>query len=539
MNKLYYGDCLTIMQDYMKAGSVDLIYLDPPFKSERQYNSIYKDETGRPLPEQVDAFCDTWELDDKSERDIRHMPLLMLESGLDDDAVQLWKLWMHALRYTRPRLLAYLSYMTVRLIQMRVVLNPTGSIYLHCDPYASHYIKAVMDAIFGHDNFRNEITWQRTESHNTAERYGNIADTILYYSKGKHPTWNAQYSPYGESQLKRYRHVDDQGRRYRLENLTAPRPDSESGKFEWRGTKPGPTRGWGYRIEQLEKWWDEGRIQVKRDSTPRMDGLKVYLDDAQGKPLQNIWTDIPRIPNTSSERMGYATQKPRALLERIIMASSNEGEVVLDPFAGCATTLEAAHELNRQWIGIDIAFHAVNRVIHNRLRDRCGLVEGKDYEVDGVPLTLEAARDLWERDKYHFQQWAIEKIDGFVTAKRTGDRGIDGRLYFYLPHNDRIQNMVMEVKGGKNVNITVVRDLRGVLENEDALMAGLIVMEPLGAAKERNFKKYMAEAGDLEVHGMSYPRMQMLTVDEILDGKRFNTPNVAAGRREAQPRLPV
>ena len=253
--------------------------------------------------------------------------------------------------------------------------------------------------------------------------------------------------------------------------------------------------------------------------------------------MRDIW-EINAIGRTAKERLGYATQKPRTLLERIITASSNEGDVVLDPFAGCATTLEAAHELNRQWIGIDIAFHAVNRVIHNRLKDRCGLVEGKDYEVDGVPLTLEAARDLWRRDTYHFQQWAVERIDGFVTAKRTADRGIDGRLYFYLPNDDQIQSMVLEVKGGKHVNIGVLRQLRAVMDGDSAIMAGLIVMEPLSKGQERNFNRYMAEVGSLDVHGMTYPRMQILTVAEILEGKRFATPNVAAGRHEAQPRLP-
>ena len=282
---------------------------------------------------------------------------------------------------------------------MNRILKPTGSVYLHCDPTASHYIKALMDAIFGHNNFKNEITWQRTESHNTAERYGNVADIILYYTKSDAATCNQQYQDYGDTQLSRFKHVDAKGRRYKLENLTAPRPNSTSGKFEWRGTKPGPTRGWGYKLEQLDAWWEEGRIATKHDGTPRMDGLKVYLDDTDGKPMQNIWTDIARIPNTSSERMGYATQKPLALLERIIKASSNPGDVVLDPFCGCATTIEAAHNLERQWIGIDIAIHAIKRVARVRLIERLGLVEGQNFTIEGVPRTLEGAHDLWQRDK--------------------------------------------------------------------------------------------------------------------------------------------
>ena len=300
LGRLYYGDCLTVMSGWPSA-CVDLIYLDPPFNSNRNYNAIYKDETGRPLPDQIEAFCDMWELDEDRIRAIRTMPVLMREAGVDDETAELWRLWMRALRETQPQLLAYLSYMAERLLVMHRLLKPTGSLYLHCDPTASHYIKALLDAIFGHDNFQNEITWQRTESHNTARRYGNIADIILYYTRSESATWNRQFHRYGEAQLSRFRHTDPDGRQYRLDDLTAPRPNSNSGKFEWRGAMPGPNRGWGYRLEQLEAWWEEGRIQVKKDGTPRKDGLKRYLDESEGKALQNIWTDIPRIPNTGVE----------------------------------------------------------------------------------------------------------------------------------------------------------------------------------------------------------------------------------------------
>ena len=540
MNRLYYGDCLAVMEE-MPPDSVDLIYLDPPFNSSRDYNAIYTDETGRPLPSQIEAFCDTWILDEDRERAIRQMPILMREAGIADEVAEFWRLWVKALRKTNPRMLAYLSYMVQRLLPMRGLLNSTGSIYLHCDPTASHYIKIMMDAIFGHENFRNEITWQRTESHNTADRYGNIADILLYYTKSSQATWNPQHQEYGEAQLSRFRHMDGDGRRYKLENLTAPRPNSTSGKFNWRGTMPGPTRGWGYNLEQLESWWREGRIRTKSDGTPRTDGLKVYLDETLGKPLQNIWTDISRIPNTSSERMGYATQKPLALLERVITASSNPGDLVFDPFCGCATTIEAAHRLGRRWIGIDIAIHAIKRVAKVRLQERLRLVEGADFEIKGMPRDMEGARDLWERDKYHFQKWAVEQVDGFVTARKSGDGGIDGRLYFAMPQEDAwerdpLRSMVIEVKGGANVGIGVVRDLRGVLEREDADMAGLIVLQEPGEKKRASFGRELATAGDLQVHGTTYPRMQLLTVSEILEGKRFRTPS-AVGRGSRQQAL--
>ena len=540
MNRLYYGDCLAVMEE-MPPDSVDLIYLDPPFNSSRDYNAIYRDETGRPLPTQVEAFCDTWILDEDRERAIRQMPILMREAGIDDEVAEFWRLWANALRKTNPRMLAYLSYMVQRLLPMRGLLKPTGSIYLHCDPTASHYIKIMMDVIFGHESFRNEITWQRTESHNTADRYGNVSDILLYYTRSDQGTWNPQHLDYGEAQLSRFRHVDGDGRRYKLENLTAPRPNSTSGKFNWRGTQPGPTRGWGYRVEQLEAWWEEGRIKTKADGTPRMDGLKVYLDETQGKPLQNIWTDISRIPNTSSERMGYATQKPLALLERIINASSDPGDLVFDPFCGCATTIEAAHRLGRRWIGIDIAIHAIKRVAKVRLQERLRLVEGTDFEIKGMPRDMEGARDLWQRDKYHFQKWAVEQVDGFVTARKSGDGGVDGRLYFAMPQQgawerDPLRSMVIEVKGGANIGIGIVRDLRGVLEREDADMAGLIVLQEPSKKKRTSFGRELAAAGDLEVHGTPYPRMQLLTVSEILAGKRFKTPG-AVGRGSLQQPL--
>ena len=539
MNRLYYGDCLAVMEE-MPPESVDLIYLDPPFNSSRDYNAIYTDETGRPLPTQVEAFCDTWILDEDRERAIRRMPILMREAGIDDEVAEFWRLWVKALRKTNPRMLAYLSYMVQRLLPMRGLLKPTGSIYLHCDPTASHYIKIMMDAIFGHENFRNEITWQRTESHNTADRYGNIADILLYYAKSGRAIWNPQYQDYGEAQLSRFRHMDNDGRRYKLENLTAPRPNSTSGKFNWRGTLPGPTRGWGYNIEQLEAWWHEGRIRTKADGSPRTDGLKVYLDETQGKPLQNIWTDISRIPNTSAERMGYATQKPLALLERVIMASSEPGDLVFDPFCGCATTIEAAHRLGRRWIGIDIAIHAIKRVAKVRLQERLRLVEGADFEIKGMPRDMEGARDLWERDKYHFQKWAVEQVDGFVTARKSGDGGIDGRLYFAMPQEDAwerdpLRSMVIEVKGGTNVGIGVVRNLRGILEREEADMAGLIVLDEPGEKKRASFGREMASAGDLQVHGTTYPRMQLLTVAEILEGRRFMTPSAVGRGSRQQP----
>ena len=281
---------------------------------------------------------------------------------------------------------------------------------------------------------------------------------------------------------------------------------------------------------------EEGREwQVKHDDKSG----KVYRYPVDtGTLCPDWWTGIQQLNRQQKERLGYATQKSVALLDRIIKASSNEGDVVFDPFCGCATTIEAAHRLDRGWIGIDIAIHAIKRVAKVRLQDRQGLREGTDFEISGVPRTMEGARDLWERDKYHFQKWAIEEIDGFVTSRKTGDGGIDGRLYFDHPDYPYLKSMVLEVKGSKNVGIGVLRDLRGVLERENGLMAGLIILEDTGERKMKNFRREMASAGDLEINGVQYARMQLLTVSEILEGKRFTTPGAVA-RGLAQPSLPL
>ena len=552
MNRLYYGDCLTIVPEWPSA-SVDLIYLDPPFNSNRQYNAIYKDETGRPLPDQIEAFCDMWELDEERERAIRTMPVLMRESGIDDEVVEFWRLWMQALRGTQPRLLAYLSYMAQRLLIMKRVLKPTGSLYFHCDPTASHYVKVLLDAVFGHENFRNEAIWRRVSAHNSAKRWGPIHDTLLFYSRSDYYHWNRTLQPHDKDYLEsHFRSTDDHGS-WQGQGLTGPGTrQGESGQ-PWREIDPTdqgrhwavPTAPAGFevppgyggmtvqqRLDALDAlgliyWPPKGR-------NPR---FKQYLSATQGVPLQDIVWLIPPINSQAAERMGYATQKPIALLERIIKASSNPGDVVLDPFCGCATTLEAAHRLDRKWIGIDIAIHAVKRVARIRLAERLGLVEGQDFTIEGGPLTVEGAQDLWERDKYHFQKWAVEQVEGFVTTKRSADGGIDGRVYFAVPHAQELQSMVIEVKGGANVPVTALRALKGVLDYDTALMAGLITMRPIRDTQARNFKRFMADAGTLEILGIEYPRMQILSVGEILQGKRFHTPTVS-GRHMLEPGIP-
>ena len=543
MNRLYYGDCFTIMQEFPLA-SVDLIYLDPPFNSQRQYNAIYRDETGRPLPDQIEAFCDMWELDAEREQAIRTMPVLMRENGIDDAMVEFWRLWMNALRGTQPRLLAYLSYMVQRLLIMRRILKPTGSLYFHCDPTASHYIKVLMDAVFGHGNFRNEIVWRRNESgakgsQHAALSWGSNVDYLLFYTKGDRPTFNPKIlRTFDDEDVRRkFPRVDENGERYNTK-MTAWCSPSMGARpnlcYDFHGISPPYLSGWRLSKKRMQEEYAKGNIVVVNGKLER----RSYARDYQGVTPGNLWTDKELLlAAQSQERMGYATQKPVALMERIIAASSNPGDVVLDPFCGCATTMEAAHNLGRKWIGIDIAIHAVKRVARVRLTERLGLVEGEDFTVEGVPRTVEGAQDLWERDKYHFQKWAVEQADGFVTTKRSAAGGIDGRVYFAVPHAQDLQSMVVEVKGGANPDVRDLRALKGVLDYDMALMAGLIIMHPLGPRKVRSWERFMADAGMLDILGIEYPKMQILTVGEILDGKRFQTPTVA-GRHETSPRLP-
>ena len=294
-----------------------------------------------------------------------------------------------------------------------------------------------------------------------------------------------------------------------------------------------------YTDASIKKLEAENRIERTRKGSIRVRHFLTIEKNKVGrkKQLHDVWDDILSLGHAGGrEKMGYATQKPVALLKRIILASSQEGDVVLDPFCGCATTIDAAHQLKRKWIGIDIAIHAIKRVAKVRLEHRLGLKEGVHFNIEGVPHSLEGAHDLWQRDPYQFQKWAVEQVEGFVTARKTADRGIDGRLYFDMG-GPNLESMILEVKGGKNIGIRVVRDLRGVLEREDAPMAGLIVLEEMSERKQRNFKQEMAQAGDLDVMGVPYPRMQMLTVAQILEGKRFATPSVARAKAEGAPRL--
>lgn len=521
-NHLYYGDNLTRMQQMAKH-SVDLIYLDPPFNSKQNYNLIYKNMTGKPVSDQADAFCDTWEMDAEKEELAKAMPVLMRDMGVEDYYVQFWRLWINALRHTQPHLLAYLIYMVQRLLYMKSILRPTGSIYLHCDPTASHYIKVMMDGIFGHRNFQSEIIWKRTSAHNSAKRWGPVHDVILFYTASDKYIWNKMYSAYdAEYLLQRFKRGDD--RPWKDADLTgAGTRNGETGQI-WRGFDvTGKGRHWAYPPSELDRMDSEGLIYwpKKKGGWPRQ---KVYLDSASGIPIQDVWTDISPINSQAQERLGYPTQKPIALLDRIILASSKKGDVVFDPFCGCGTTIYSAVKNERRWVGCDIAILSIKIVREILAGDRHRLVEGEHFDVTGIPVSVEQAEELFKENPFQFEHWIVERVGGFPT-KKTGDKGIDGRMYFETQHG--LKAMVLSVKGG-HVRPTDVRDLIGVLAHEpDTEMAGFLSLkEPSKAMREA-----AAKAGQYTYGGNKYDRVQFLTVKDILEDKReFLTPTKLGSR---------
>lgn len=511
-NTLYYGDNLDVLKRHIPDESVDLVYLDPPFNSNQNYNVLFKEKDGSRAASQIRAFEDTWTWDQEDEAVFAD---IVTKGGKVADCLQAFRTFMGPCD-----MLAYLVMMAPRLVELRRVMKPTASIYLHCDPAASHYLKIMMDAVFGPEYFKNEIVWQRTNAHNAAGQFGRIHDILLFFTKTSKYTWNAVTTEYAPAQVKRYK-IDEGGRLYTGQDLTASRPTSDSGKFEWRGTLPPSSRGWGYTIEQLEEWWKEGLILMKKDGTPRMDGLKKYLDEMPGKALQSVWTDIQRVGNTSGERLGYPTQKPEALLERIIKASSNEGDLVLDPFCGCGTTIAAAHKLNRRWIGIDVT-HLSITLMKTRLNDAFG--NQVSYKVIGEPTSISGAEELAASDPYQFQWWALGLVGARpIEEKKGADKGIDGKIVFQGDTVGKFEQVVISVKAG-HTGRDHIHSLRGVVDREKAAIGVLITMlDPTGPMKEEAATAAFFES---KTWGKKYPKIQLLTIADLLAGKKIEMPPI-------------
>ena len=532
-NRLYYGDNLEILRnrEYFSDEFVDLIYLDPPFNSNRNYNVLFKSESGVDSEAQITAFEDTWHWGETAEATydelIVHAP---------DKVSTAIEALMNLIE--RNQMMAYLVMMTARLVEMHRVLKPTGSLYLHCDPTASHYLKIILDAIFGKENLRTEIIWKRTTAHNDskqgAKQPGRIHDVLFFYTKDASGwTWNPVFTPYTDDYLdKNYRHIeDDSGRRYTLSDLTAAKPGGDT-EYEWRGAKPYEGRYWAYSKDNMEKFERDGRLHYTRSGIPR---YKRYLDEMPGVHIQSIWDDITPIGSRAAERLGYPTQKPEALLERIIRASSNEGDVVLDPFCGCGTAIAAAHKLGRKWIGIDIT-HLSIALQKYRLQDMFELVSGADYDVIGEPATVDAARELAQdsanEGRYQFEWWALSLVRakpvggsaGSRKGKKGADAGIDGIINFFDEDSKgkkKPQKVIVQVKSGK-VGSSQVQQLKGAMENEGAAIGVFITLEK---PTQPMLKEALA-AGWYESPAWrkKYRRLQILTIGDLFEGAGVDMP---------------
>lgn len=523
-NTLFYGDNLDILRsrDYFPNACVDLIYLDPPFNSSRNYNVLFKDESGQDSDAQIVAFEDTWHWGRTAEKTYQ---------DLVTDAPERVSKTIGALRTIigTNQVMAYLVMMTARLVELHRVLKPTGSLYLHCDPTASHYLKMILDTIFGTEHFLSEIIWKRTSAHNSAKRPGSVHDVILMYGKSTSYVWNQQYTPYDDEYIDEFfDQTDENGKRYKRADLTgAGTSNGETGK-EWRGINvTAKGRHWAQPPSKLEELDKQGRIHwpKKSDGMPR---LKVYPEDGQGIPLQDVWMDIRPLHNLSRERLDYPTQKPVSLLERIINASSNPGDVILDPFAGCGTTIAAAQKLGRKWLGIDIT-HLGIALLKYRLESMFGLESGKDYKVIGEPEDVGAARQLASDDRYQFQWWALSLVrakplggqEGGKTGKKGSDKGIDGVINFIDDSSGKPKRAIVQVKSGK-VKSGDVRDLKGTVEREGAALGVFITLE----APTRDMESEAVSGGfyHSEWDGRDYPRIQILTIDALLKGGSVNMP---------------
>lgn len=506
MPTLFYGDNLQVMREHLKDQSVDLIYLDPPFNSKRGYNLLFKSPKGEAADASITAFEDSWHWGWQAELEFKE---LLQQSNTD--IAQLMK----ALRdfLGENDMMAYLTMMANRLLEMHRVLKPTGSLYLHCDPTASHYLKIVLDGVFGKETFRNEIVWKRTHAHGDSRlRLANVKDTIFFYGKSDAHSFKMQHVAYSDAYVEKYYRYDDgDGRKYQLVSLRSPNPRSNL-TYEYKGVKS-HANGWAVSREKMEQLDKEGRLRFpeKPDQTIRE---KYYLDEMRGVPLTDLWDDIPPINSQAQERLGYPTQKPLALLERIISASSNPGDVVLDPFCGCGTAVHAAQKLNRNWIGIDITHLAVS-LIEKRMKDAFGAA--LQFDVIGTPGDLDAAKDLSLRDRYQFQWWATSLVNAqpFQGKKKGKDGGVDGIKYFHDADTHGARKIIVSVKSG-HLKPDDVRSLMAVREREAAEIGILISLyEPT--------KSMVADAASAGFYtganGKDYPRIQILHVEALLSGQ--------------------
>jgi DNA modification methylase len=458
-NTLYYGDNLDVLRRHVKDESVDLIYLDPPFKSNQDYNVLFAERDGSRAAAQIKAFEDTWTWDAAA---AEAYTVIVEGGGAVSQAMQAFRALLGD-----NDMMAYLAMMAPRLVELRRVRKATGSIYLHCDTTASHYLKLLMDAVFGLRCFQNEVIWSYRRWPSPSHHFQRMHDVLLFYSKtAKGPgTFNVEYEENSPSYIKRFK----------------------------------------------------GQTQML---DPETGTRKIMLDEkSKGLPQRDVW-DISIIAGSQKERLGYPTQKPEALLERVVKASSNEGDIVLDPFCGCGTAIAVAQRFGRHWIGIDITHLAVTLIKH-RLKDAFGDLA---YRVIGEPTSVPDAEALAGQDPWQFQWWALGLVGARpVEQKKGADKGIDGRLYFHEQGaNPLTRQIILSVKAG-HTSVAHLRDLRGVLEREKADIGVLIAMqEPTKPMRtEAAGAGYYVDPWSSE----RYPRLQILTVGDLLNGKSIDYPS--------------
>ncbi len=511
-NLLFYGDCLDVLGEWIDDESVDLIYLDPPFNSQRNYNVLFKQKSGGDGNAQITAFDDTWTWGPDDEIVYQN---LQAAGGKVADVIAAMRELLGA-----SDMMSYIVMMTPRLVELRRVLNPTGSLYLHCDPVASHYLKLVLDAIFGPLSFLNEVIWQRTATKGDAKRkFGAVHDVLLVYAKSAEHTFNAQFMDKDEAYVGRFALDDNDGRGpYRLAPLDSPNPRPNL-TYEYKGYAP-PTKGWRVKLSEMEKLDADGRLAFPKSATGRI-AKKHYMAEQEGRKAADVWTDIRPLQGSGNERLGYPTQKPLALLNRIIEASSNPGDVVLDPFCGCGTAVDAAQRLGRRWIGMDISYLAVD-LIETRMIDAHGPALTETFEVVGVPRDAEGALALFKRSPFDFERWAVSLVDGTPNEKQVGDKGVDGRIRFPLDAAGKTGRVIVSVKGGATVTPSMVRDLDSTVGTQGGQMGLLILnVDPsagvLAAARDaRSFVHPLT--------GQTYDKIQVVTVADLLAGKRPRMP---------------
>lgn len=551
---LYFGDNLKILRnkEYFPDASVDLVYLDPPFNSNQDYNVLFAEKNGTQSAAQIQAFSDTWHWD------------VAASAALADAVENGGPRVASAMKAFQTLLggndmLAYLSMMAPRLVELRRVLKPTGSIYLHCDTTASHYLKILMDATFGTQNFRTEIVWKRQSAHNDArqgrKQHGRIHDVILFYTVSDEWTWNPVFVPYDEKQLETgYRWAErPDGSLVHLKKGEDPPPGSRlcslgdltgpggvargSPEYELMGV----TRAWRFSREKMDELVRQGRIvQTAPGNVPMQ---KRYLDEMPGVVVQDIWTDLKPIGAQAAERLGYPTQKPETLLERIISGSSAPGATVLYPFCGCGTTIAAAQKLGRRWIGIDVTYLAIG-LVERRLKDTFGASVSQTWKVIGEPRTLADAEELARRDRYQFQWWALDQIDARPkesVRKKGADRGVDGIINFQESPGGKIRTILVQVKSG-HVHRDDVATLKGDMAREDAEIGVLVTLEePTEPMRNEAAGAGVFQAEDPIGAGRpSYPRVQILSVSDLLDhGRNVEYPRQGNVTFRRAPPAPV